>query len=597
VGASGKLFPWVLGAAGDSGRNWRAVGVAGAFDGAKDAAWRGCGWGKRRGGRGRTTAPIRSFVRFLNATPLDGRLYLLLSTDDDREPRFQISDQPDTQQFFGINVDGWAPSTAAVFDSTVIGYPLDNLSRIVAGDYYAQSLLNIYTTFHRADGHTVKLPMDEGEGQQWNRKPGNLLSEPIKVHIDPAAGGVVRIKLSRKIDPTDFPQDTPYVKHFRMQSAVLTKFWGRPMYLGAHVLLPAGWAEHPNAHYPVMILQGHFSSNIFDSHFFVGQPPDASMHGRQRVKTEAGYAFYQKWVSGGLPRMIIVDILHANPFYDDSYAVDSANVGPYGTAIMRELIPAVEKRYRGIGQGWARGLYGGSTGGWEALADQVFYPDDFNGAWASCPDPVDFRAYQIVNIYDDANALWTIGPGGTRMSRPAERRTDGTIVTTMERENRRELVLGDHGRSTEQFGIWQAVYSPIGEDGYPQPIWDPFTGVIDHTVAQYWKEHYDLRAILQRDWPTLGPKLVGKIHVNVGTMDTYYLNNAVVLLQQFMESTKNPHDPGDFHYGIGQPHCWTGGDPNKPSGMATMNQLVLPAAAAWMTKTAPAGADLKSWKY
>jgi hypothetical protein len=137
----------------------------------------------------------------------------------------------------------------------------------------------------------------------------------------------------------------------------------------------------------------------------------------------------------------------------------------------------------------------------------------------------------------------------------------------------------------------------VGADGYPQPIWDPLTGVIDHTVAKSWKEHYDLRAILERDWPTLGPKLVGKIHVNVGTMDTYYLNNAVVLLQQFMQSAKNPHDAGDFHYGIGQPHCWTGGDPNKMSGMAMMNQLVLPAAAAWMTKTAPAGADTKSWKY
>jgi hypothetical protein len=543
--------------------------------------------------------PLRFEVSFdssLNSTSLDGRLYLLISTDNDREPRFQISDQPETQQFFGINVDAWAPGAPAVFDGAPVGYPLDSIARIPAGDYYAQALLNIYATFHRADGHTVKLPMDEGEGQQWNRKPGNLFSEPIKVHIDPAAGGVVRIKLSRRIKPADLPQDTQYVKHFRIQSAVLSKFWGRPMYLGAHVLLPAGWAEHPHAHYPVMILEGHFAQDIFGGHFFRTQPPDASLRGRQLKLATYGYAFYQDWISGRMLRMIIVEIQHANPYYDDSYAVDSANVGPYGTAIMRELLPEVEKRYRGIGQGWARGLYGGSTGGWEALAEQIFYPDDFNGTWASCPDPVDFRAYQIVNIYDDDNALWLQGPW-SRIPRPAVRRPDGTVVTTMDRENRRELVLGDHGRSTEQFGIWQAVYSPVGADGYPQPIWDPFTGVIDHTVAKYWKEHYDLRAILQRDWPTLGPKLAGKIHINVGTMDTYYLNNAVLLLQQFMESTKNPHDPGDFHYGIRQPHCWTGGDPNHTTGILTMNQRVLPDAAAWMTKTAPPGADVTSWKY
>jgi hypothetical protein len=552
-----------------------------------------------REGRATPVEPLRfevSFDNSLNATPLNGRLYLLISTNDDREPRFQISDQPETQQFFGINVDGWGPGLPAVFDAKALGYPLDSIAQIPAGDYTVQALLNIYTTFHRADGHTVELPMDEGEGQQWNRKPGNPLSTPMKVHIDPAAGGMIQIHFTHKIRPDDLPEDTEYIKHFKIQSAVLSKFWGRPMYLGAQVLLPAGWAEHPNAHYPLMVLQGHFQPDIFGGNFFRTTPPEASLSGRERKQAEYGYAFYQDWISGRLPRMIILEIQHANPYYDDSYAVDSANVGPYGTAIMRELLPEVEKRYRAIGQGWARGLYGGSTGGWEALADQVFYPDDFNGTWASCPDPVDFRAYQIVNIHDDENALWLEGPW-SRIPRPAVRRPDGTVVTTMERENQRELVLGDHGRSTEQFGIWQAVFSPVGKDGYPQPIWDPLTGVIDHSVAKYWGEHYDLRAILERNWPTLGPKLAGKIHVNVGTRDTYYLDNAVRLLEKFLESAQNPKYGGDFHYGYHQPHCWTGGNPNLTTGSMTINQRVLPDAAAWMTKTAPAGADVKSWKY
>src|ERR1700680_4508706 len=267
------------------------------------------------------------------------------------------------------------------------------------------------------------------------------------------------------------------------------------------------------------------------------------------------------------PRIITLKTQHPNPYYDDSYAVNSANVGPYADAITQELIPAVEQKFRGIGQGWARGLYGGSTGGWEALGMQVFYPDFFNGTWCMCPDPVDFRAYQIVNLYDDKNALWTEGPW-SRIARPSARTPDDAIITTMDRENRRELVLGTHGRSADQYNVWQAVYSPVGDDGYPKPIWDPLTGVIDHQVAAYWREHYDLRYILERDWKTLGPKLVGKIHVKVGTRDTYYLDNAVRLLEQFLSKTNNPYYAGDFEYGPHLPHCFSAG-PHTPLPPAT----------------------------
>lgn len=536
-----------------------------------------------------------SIAPSLSAGPLDGRLYVLVSTNDDEETRFQISDQPGTQQFFGINVDGWTAGSTVILDGKAIGYPLESISRIPPGDYYVQALLNIYTTFHRADGHVIKLPVDHGEGQQWNEKPGNLYSQPVKIHIDPAAGGIVRITLTRKIAPIEPPEDTEYIKHFHIQSALLSQFWGRPMELGAQVLLPPGWAEHPNAHYPLMVLEDHFTYDLFgNGHFFRSRPPDPSMIGRQRKVAEAGYRFYQDWTDGNLPHMLILEIQHPNPYYDDSYSVNSANVGPYGDAIMRELIPEVERRFRGIGQGWARGLYGGSTGGWEALAVQIFYPDDFNGTWAMCPDPVDFRAYQIVNIYADDNAMWLEGPW-SRIPRPAVRRPDGTVVTTMEREIRREEVLGDHGRSTDQFGIWQAVYSPVGSDGYPQPIWNSSSGVIDHTVADYWREHFDLRYILQRDWKTLGPKLVGKIHVKVGTRDTYYLDNAVRLLDDFLKSTTDPPYGGDVEYGPHQPHCWSG-DGDASTGWLTVNQRILPQEAEWMTKTAPPGADM-SWKY
>ncbi|HEV2388864.1 MAG TPA: alpha/beta hydrolase-fold protein [Candidatus Acidoferrales bacterium] len=532
-----------------------------------------------------------SFSTQASAEAVDGRVYLCISTDGAREPRFEINERANaSQQLFGVDADGLAPGAAAVIDGATLGYPLAHLGDLPRGDYYVQALLNRYTTFHRSDGYTLKLPMDEGEGQRWNAKPGNFYSAPRRLHIDPAESSVIRIEMAQVIPSIQPPRDTPYVKHLRFQSEVLSRFWGRPMYLGAIVLLPAGWDAHPDARYPLLVEQGHFQADIRG---FSSEPPPPNLSGFAAEAAKAAYQFYQDWTSGRLPRMIILVIQHANPYYDDSYAVDSANVGPYGDAINRELIPYVESKYRGIGQGWARATFGGSTGGWEALASQVFYPDFYNGTWAFCPDPVDFHSYQIVNLYDDRNALWLEGPMA-RVPRPDMRETDGTVLTTMEQSNRYELVLGTHGRSTEQWDIWQAVFSPVGPDGYPQPIWDPYTGVIDHSVSAYWSQHYDLDAILQRNWKTLGPALAGKIHVTVGTRDTYYLDLAVRRLQKFLESTKGPYYAGSFEYGPGQPHCFTG-EADLPArvGSLTATERVLKAAAARMLQSAPPGADIR----
>ena len=538
-----------------------------------------------------------SFPTEANSTALDGRVFLLISKDGSDEPRFQIRFTAETQQIFGLDADGLAPGVPAVVDRATLGYPLDSIEQIPAGDYYIQGLLNVYDTFHLAAGKALKLPMDRGEGQQWNRKPGNLFSKPEKLHIDPKAGGVIRISLKERIPPIDPPQDTKYVKHLKIHSELLSKFWGRAMEIGAVVLLPDGWEEHPDARYPLMVYQGHFSHDLQIPVSFRTTPPTPDLKGREFQAAAGGYKFYQDWTAGRLPRMLVLMIQHANPYYDDSYAVNSANVGPYGDAILREVIPEVEKRFRGIGQGWARALYGGSTGGWEALGMQIFYPSDFNGSWGLCPDPIDFRAYQLVNLYDDKNALWREGPW-TKLPRPASRRPDGTVTSTMDGVNRYELVLGTHGRSAEQLDIWQAVFSPAGDDGYPKPIWDPSTGAIDHDVAAYWREHYDLRYILERDWKTLGPQLVGKLHITVGTRDTYYLDNAVRLMEDFLKHTNNPYYAGDFEYGPHQPHCFTG-NPDKDSlvGLFDVNQRILPKAAAWMEKSAPQGADTSSWKY
>jgi len=554
-------------------------------------------------------ARLRFVVRYpasLEKGPLDGRLLLLLSTDPSAEPRFQVRDTnvAKSQQVFGIDVDGWMPGEEAILDGRVLGYPAESLADVKPGRYRVQALLHRYETFHRADGHVVKLPMDRGEGQQWNRAPGNLLSTPREVAIDPSRDAVVRVDLEKAIPPIAPPRDTKYVRHVRIQSERLTRFWGRPMHLGAVVLLPWGFDEHPEARYPLIIYHGHFPATFSG---FREEPPDPDLKpdwserfhvpGYNRTQQEFAHAFFKEWTGPDFPRVIVMEIQHANPYYDDSYAVNSANLGPYGDAIVRELIPYVEKKYRGLGQGWARFLYGGSTGGWEALAAQVFYPEEFNGCYAACPDPIDFRAYGLVNIYEHRNA-YTVDSAWKRTPRPALRNWLGEVSATMEEANHRELALGTRARSGDQWDVWQAVFGPVGPDGYPRPIWDKLTGEIDRAVAAYWKENFDLRHILERDWKTLGPKLRGKIHIYVGDMDNYYLNNAVYLMEAFLESTKDPYYAGEVDYGDRAEHCWNG-DHDRPNAISRLryHQMYIPRAVKRMEETAPAGADLKSWRY
>jgi len=545
-----------------------------------------------------------SFPVERSKTALDGRMLLMISKGGEGEPRFLISDSPKTQLIFGIDVDGLQPGRETVIDASAFGYPLKSIAEIPAGEYIVQALLNIYETFRRADGHTVKLPPDMGEGQKWNAKPGNLYSAPQKVTIDPAKNDIVKITLDKEIPPIEPPQDTKYIKHMRIQSKLLTEFWGRPMHLGACILLPEGFDTHPNAYYPLVVFHGHFPSTFGG---FREEPPDPNLkpdyserfrlEGYNKIQQEYAYQFFKDWTGKNFPRVILIEIQHANPYYDDSYAVNSANLGPYGEAIVRELIPAIENKYRGLSRGWARFMYGGSTGGWEALAAQVFYPDEFNGCWAACPDPIDFRAYTIVNIYDHKNAYY-VDSDWKKTPRPGTRNYLGEVATTLEQANHRELVLGTHSRSGDQWDIWQAVFSPAGEDGYPKPIWDKLTGQIDPAVAQYWKEHYDLGHILERDWKTLGPKLQGKIHIYCGDMDNYYLNNAVYLVEALLETTKNPYYAGEVKYGDRAEHCWNG-DPTRPNAFSRLryHQMYIPKAVERLLKTAPLGADLTSWRY
>jgi hypothetical protein len=551
-----------------------------------------------------------SFPSSLRAAPITGRVYLILSKSNDAEPRFQAGDWDNVVvPMFGVDVSALQPGTAATIDAGTRGIPMRSLRELPAGDYYAQAVLNIYTECHRADGHDVWVHLDQGEGQQFNSAPGNLISDVTKVHLDAAAGFDGALSLSKIIPPIAPAMDSTWVKHVKLRSALLTKFWGCPIDLGASVLLPKGYDAHPGVAYPVVYLQSHFSADApfgFDPDAKVTHPTWAEKQAAKKglnviepvrplqivsgalVQQETPREFYEAWNSDDFPRVIAVTFQHPTPYFDDSYAVNSANNGPYGDALLQELIPALEKQFRMIPESYARVLTGGSTGGWESLALQVYHPDFFGGTWTFYPDPVDFRSWGSVNIYEDKN-FFVQSDEFPRAPYYMQRVSDGRPRLTNQQFNDIELVLGSHGRSAEQFGAWDAAYGPVGEDGYPKPLWNLDTGEMDRSVAEYMRAHdYDLRDYLQRNWAKIGPNLVGKLHLFSGDMDNYYLNLGVYKLEDFLVNARDPEFGGSFTYGR----------PMKGHGwQPTTNAELIRTMAGHMAAHAPKNKDSAAWHY
>lgn len=533
----------------------------------------------------------------------DGRMILVLASNNEKLPINQVSADFDAAQIFGVNVDGLQRGKSVEIGANVLGFPTRSLSEIPAGEYYVQAVLHKYETFNLSNGKTVKLPAARGAGQNWRKEPGNLLSEPLKINFDPANQGTIKIELS-DVNPTiEEPVDSEFIRHIKIKSKLLSDFWGTDVFLRAHVLVPRDFDKHPESRFPLSIFHGHFPADFGGFSETPPDPKEECVYSKRfdldcynKIEAQESYDFYKYWIAEDTPRMLIAEIDHSNPYYDDSYAVNSENLGPYGDAITYELIPAIEKEFNGIGEGWARFLYGGSTGGWEALGVQVKYPEEYNGAFAACPDPIDFRQFMTVNLYEDENAYYRKGPFAS-IERPSHRNYLGHISRYMEMENRWELVLGDKSRSGQQWDIWEAVFSPNGADGYPQRIWDKTTGQINKDVALHWRDNYDLRYIMERDWAELGPKLKGKIHLYTGDMDNYYLNNAVYLTEKFLENAQPAYE-GVIDYGDRDEHCWNGDHENSNAiSRLRYNTFYVPQILKRIKDAAPQGADLKSWKY
>jgi Putative esterase len=540
-----------------------------------------------------------TFAASTHAAPVTGRAFLIISRDSNPEPRFEIHPFDRGLPIFGRDVNALHPGEPVVIDATIPGYPLKSLTDLPPGDYYAQAVLNVYTEFHRADGHVIWAHMDQWEGQNFATSPGNLYSVPRKIHVSMRLDEPISLVLSRTIPAKPPTPDTKWVKQIKIQSKLLSAFWGRPIYLGASVLLPAGYDAHPNAHYPVIYEQSHFGVRPplrFDERNRTWPP--AVREAMAEYNTETPTDFTRDWSGPGFPRMIAVLFQHPTPYFDDSYAVNSANNGPYGDAILTELIPYLEQHFRIIAKPYARVLTGGSTGGWESIALQIYHPEFFGGTWTLYPDPVDFRHYGSVDIYADTNAFVVTGSGGlffepnTEWHHPERyimRERDGQPVVSMREYSRWEDVLGSHGRSTDQLEAWESVFGPVGDDGYPKPLIDKQNGHINHDVAMYMRDHgYDLRYYLAQHWATIGPQLVGKIHIDVGDMDNFYLNLAVYDMQAFLDSVTTPRAQAVVRYGR----------PEKGHGWQhTSTANIVREMADFISARAPEGEKVAQWRY
>ncbi|HEV3413182.1 MAG TPA: alpha/beta hydrolase-fold protein [Puia sp.] len=485
--------------------------------------------------------PVPTFDIFYSSARggerLTGRMFLIFAHSDSVEPRLQVGRYG--TQFFGVDFVDLPPDHAVHIDGMTLGYPINEMAAIPPGDYYVQAVLDRYTEFKRSDGHTLWMHMDQWEGQDWRRSPGNLYSAVQKITIGGTNTHAITFTVDQVMPAIPQPADTKWVKHIKMKSQKLTAFWGQPIYIGATILLPKGYEANPGKHYPTIYQEGHFS---------IGAPFG--------FREDASNDFSKDWASDSFPPFIAVTIQHPSPYFDDSYAVNSANNGPYGDAIQEELIPEIERQFRCVPQGYARLLTGGSTGGWESFALQVLYPDFYGGCWAFSPDPLDFNNVEGINIYKDQNAFykqheWYRAPTpNTRV--PAT----GEVMLTSAQRNTMELVNGTHGRSGGQLDIWSAVFGPVGSDGYFKPLFNKSTGVIDSSVALYWRNHFDMLYYLQHHWAEVGPKLVGKLHVFAGRMDDFYLNIAVYHMEDFLSATKDPYYNGSFMYGDRGGHGW-----------------------------------------
>ena len=430
-------------------------------------------------------APLQFAITYDEAITdsFSGRVYVMLSTGS-REPRFGPS-WFNTQPFFAVDVEHWKPGTPLVFTDSALSFP-GPLSYLVDGTYAIQAVMR-----RNLDSPSI------------GRGPGTAYSEVIRQQLDGTSTGQVRLFIDRVVQPSSRSDvDTEERKFVRIRSELLSKFYGRDIFMEAAVALPQGYHDNPSRRYPALyVIPG-----------FGGDHRSAVGWGKRRIRSD----------DGGIV------IIGLNPRCQTGHHVfaDSANNGPRGRALIEEMIPYLEREFRVVAQPTARFLTGSSSGGWSSLWLQVTYADFFGGVWSIVPDPVDFRDFQRINLYKTGENMYQDDVGRRR---PIARNGDEPMLW-YDDFAKMEVVQGPGG----QLYSFEAVFSPRGPGGKPQPLYDRQTGAVNGDVAQAWKR-FDIGLVLKENWPTLESKLTGKLRIFAGEKDTFYLEGAVRLLKQTLD--------------------------------------------------------------
>lgn len=410
-------------------------------------------------------------------------------------------------------VSRWMPEQSIDIDVDRLAFPA-GWSQLPAGDYYVQAVLDVDHSYNYI-----------------GRGVGDLVSEVVKIHLPSAS--IPTLTLVKALPPSDPWMALPSAPAFVRESMAaarqhatlvdftspsLSAFWGRPIHMRGWVLTPPGYDAKADKRYPVVYYTQGFGGNN-DRVLGSLSNVDAAM------------------AKGEMPPMIWVFLDESNPTGTHEFA-DSVNNGPWGHALTEELIPQLESQYRMDGRPNGRFLNGHSSGGWATLWLQTRYPKVFGGTWSTSPDPSDFHDFTGIDLYaPNANAYHR--PDGSAYPLV---RDHAKVLGTFEQFAKLERVLGSYGGQLASFD-W--VFSPRGKDGQPEPMFNRDTGAIDPAVVAYWRDHYDIAYRLQQQWPKLKADLDGKIHLYVGTADTFYLDGAAHKLQTVLDGL---HAKSEFHF-------------------------------------------------
>jgi S-formylglutathione hydrolase FrmB len=459
-----------------------------------------------------------------SATAVSGRLLVfgkLLGPADKRPVARVDMDQIDTHAtaIAAQEVAHLEPGATVDLDADVTAFPTP-FSQLKPGRYAVQAVLDRDHSYNYT-----------------GRGPGDLVSGVVEMDLPRDAAQL--LTLATVVPETDLLQPQPNVPaavrevypsaksdvhQFNVTSPALSSFWGRPVALRGWVVTPPDYAAHPGQRYPTVYYTQGFGGNLRSLH-------DVAVGRWYDMKT------------GKAPSMIWVGIDQSSPSGTSEF-VNSVNNGPWGEALTAELIPELERQYRMDAKPSGRLLTGHSSGGWAALWLQVNYPKLFGGAWPTSPDPSDFHDLVGIDLYAPGANVYR-KPDGT--PRPLAR-DKGEMLVSIEDFTRREIVVGEYGG---QLASFEWVFSPRGANGLPVPMFDRATGAVDSAVVSYWKEHYDVAERLRRHWPELRRDLDGKVHLTVGSADTFYLDGSAHRLEATM---KGLGAKTDFRYVEGRGH-------------------------------------------